>query len=78
MSQKRIYNVFFLNMNTYMQDCSHLRKIVYLIFGIHKYLPLYMYRYTDKVTKMHKYMHMYTHPQYTLTYVHTAYIRVIN
>ena len=42
-------------------------KIVYLIFGIHKYLPLYMYRYTDKVTKMYKYMHMYTHPQYKLT-----------
>ena len=70
--------------------CIHMRKIVYLIFGIHKYLPLYMYRYTDKVTKMYKYMHMYTHPQYTLTYVHlglhinactyihTAYIRVIN
>ena len=61
-------------------------KIVYLIFSIHKYLPLYMYRYIDKVTKMYKYMHMYTHPQYTLTYVHlglhiyihTAYIRVIN
>ena len=86
---KRIYNVFFLNINTYMQDV-YVRKIVYLIFVIHKYLPLYMYRYTDKVTKMYKHMHMYTHPQYTLTYIHlglhiykctyihTAYIRVIN
>ena len=37
-------------------------KIVYLIFGIHKYLPLYMYIYTDKVTKMYKYnyAHAYT------------------
>ena len=91
MSKKRIYNVFFLNINTYMQDCMYTHeKIVYLIFGIHKYLPLYMYRYSDKVTKIYKYMHMYTHPQYTLTYVHldlhiykctyihTTYIRVIN
>ena len=30
-------------------------KIVYRIFGIHKYLPLYMYRYTDKVTKIYTY-----------------------
>ena len=42
-----------------MQDgCIHMRKIVYLLIGIDKYLPLYMYIYLDKVTKMYKYVHM--------------------
>ena len=29
-----------------------MRKIVYLIFGIHKYLPLYMHRYNDNEMTM--------------------------
>ena len=84
------YNVFFPKYEYIHERCIYMRKIVYLIFGIHKYLPLYMYRYTDKVTKMYTYMRMDTHPQYTLTYVHlglhiykctyihSTYIRVIN
>ena len=92
---KKGYTMYFLSKYEYIHArCIHMRKIVYLIFGKHKYLPLYMYIYiyiyTDKVTKMFKYMHMYTHPQYTLTYIHlglhiykctyihTAYIREIN
>ena len=40
----------------------YMRKNGYLTFGIHKYLPLYMYRYTDKVIKMYTYVLMYTRP----------------
>ena len=69
MSQKG-YTMYFSKHEYIHARCIHMRKIVYLIFGIHKYLSLYMYRYTDKVTKMYKYMHMYKHPQYTLTYAH--------
>ena len=43
---------------------------MYSTIGIDIYQSLYMCRYTDTVTKMYKYMHIYTHPQYTLTYVH--------
>ena len=67
---KRIYNVFFSKYEYIHARCIHMRKIEYLTIGIDKYLPLYMCRYTDKVTKMYKYMYMYTHPHYILTYVH--------
>ena len=67
---KRICNIYLSKYEYMHARCIHMRKIVHLTIGIDKYLPLYMYRYTDKVTKMYTYMHVYTHPQYTLKYVH--------
>ena len=61
---KRIYSVFFSKYEYIHVRCIHMRIIVYVSIGIDKYLLLYMYRYTDKVTKKYTYMHMYTHPQY--------------
>ena len=68
---KRIYNVFFYSKYYYIHArCIHVRKIVYSTICIDKYQSLCMCIYIDTVTKMYKYMHMYTHPLYTLTYIH--------
>ena len=47
-----------------------MRHFLYSTTGIDKYILLYIIHYTDKVPKMYKNMHMYTQPQYTLTYGH--------
>ena len=58
---KRLYNVFPSKYEYIHARCIHMRKIVYVSIGIDKYLPVYMYRNIDIVTKKYKYdLHLAT------------------